>query len=171
MKLQDYAHYYLGCKVAKDSDALDYPILKGIHGDRVMVSEYRYKTPNCDGVFTRPEMYHYVGFVKPILRRLQDMTRDEMRAIWMIIFSREFRENGRIEWHEKETHSSCKRWCMISGVERVGIELNGNVWADSGLSNYKFNPHLITHYLLTQHFDLFGLIDTGLAIDAQTINQ
>lgn len=74
MKLQDYIAYYIGCKVNKDSDTLDYPVIKGIHGDRVMISEYRYKTPNCDKIFTRPEMYHFADFVKPILRRLEDMT-------------------------------------------------------------------------------------------------
>jgi hypothetical protein len=29
---------------------------------------------------------------------------------------------------------------------------------------------LKTHYLLSKHFDLFGLIEAGLAIDATTIN-
>lgn len=33
------------------------------------------------------------------------------------------------------------------------------------------NQHHITHYLLRQQFDLFGLIPAGLAIDAKTVKQ
>lgn len=109
--------------------------------------------------------------VEYAVRRLSDMTEQEMKGIWEVIFQKTFHQNGTIRWIEKEDHSSCKRWVMSSGVERVGIELSGRVWADSDLSNYKFNPHLVTHYLLKQGFDLFGLIDAGVAIDSNTIKE
>lgn len=107
--------------------------------------------------------------VKPILRRLEDLTEEEMKSIWQIIIKRPFPESGNIVWIDKENRTSCKRWCMMSGVDRVGIELNGNVWADCDLQHIKFNPHLVAHYLLQRHYDLFNLIDAGLAVDAKTI--
>ena len=46
-------------------------------------------------------------------------------------------------------------------------ELNDHKWQDFeiGLAPEQF------HYLLSKHFDLFGLIDAGLAIDSTTIKQ
>lgn len=46
-------------------------------------------------------------------------------------------------------------------------ELNAHKWQDFeiGLAPEQF------HYLLSKHFDLFGLIDAGLAIDSTTLKQ
>ncbi len=80
-KLQDYLHYYIGCKVQKDSFALDYPTIEGVHGDTVIISKYPYRTPNCDKTFIRPRIWHSISFVKPILRRLEDISNDEWLEI------------------------------------------------------------------------------------------
>lgn len=157
MKIQDYLHYYLYGKIWEVG--VSTCTLMGI-GD----SYYTIKTKQ-GAMLTLSNRAN----IKLVLRRLDDMTLDEKKAIWKLIFNRPFPDSGNILWFDKETTASCKRWCMMSGVERVGIEMNGNVWADSDLHNYKFNPHIITHYLLKQGFDLFGLIDAGLAIDAKTI--
>lgn len=171
MKLQDYIHYYIGCKVENyDIYGLELPTLKGVRGDQVILSEYKCRTEDCKDYLIAAESYEFAGVAKPILRRLESLTRDEMKDIWQLIFGRPFPDSGNIIWFDKEDRRSCKRWVMMSGVERVGIELNGNVWADSDLSHHKFTPGLVTHYLLTKHFDLFVLIDAGLAIEAKPVN-
>lgn len=147
MKLQDYLHYYMGATFCTDNSQSE-----------VNPETLRFIYP----------MIEKGKSVQLLLRRFEDITKEQMKAIWGLIFDRPFNENGRIDWFEKETFSACKRWIMWSGVERVGIELNGKVWADSDLHNYKYNPHVVTHYLLQQHFDLFGLIDAGLAVDVKT---
>jgi hypothetical protein len=104
-----------------------------------------------------------------LLRRLEDMTRDDMKPIYAHIFSKPFPDSGRIVWLGKEERTAAKRFVMMSGVDRVGIEMTGYIWADCDLSHVKFNPHLIAHYLLRQHFDLFNLIDNNLAVDIKSI--
>lgn len=156
MKLQDYIHYYINC----------YGVLNGRDTQLIGVVADNYH-------FIDVETNQYgdgdLGNFKPVLRPLASMTRYEMKDIWQLIFIRPFHENGNIIWFDKEDRRSDKRWVMMSGVERVGIEMNGNVWADSDLSHHKFNPNIITHYLLKKHFDLFGLINAGLAIEAKPV--
>lgn len=96
-----------------------------------------------------------------------DMTEDEMKEIFNLIFKRIFPPSGNIllfDLGKKE-----ERRVLWTGVERVGIDLSGDIWADSDLHIYKFNPHLITAYLLKQRFDLFELIKNGEAIDKTTL--
>lgn len=169
MKLQDYIKYYIGCEVIVDGK--ERKLLTGGIFVPNEVNQIYYNIEEDDG-FSMPyneDANDAKPRVKPILRRLEDMTRDEMKAIWQLIVGRPFPESGKILWFDKETSTSCKRWCMMSGIDRVGIELNGNVWADCDLQHIKFNPHMVAHYLLQQTFDLFGLINAGLAIDIKTI--
>lgn len=107
----------------------------------------------------------WLSEIKPILRPLPDITEEERKDIWKIIFKREFSSTGQTIWFKEESLTAEPRWVLMSGVERIGIEMNGDVWADSDLHKYKFNPHEITHYLLSKHFDIFNLIPEGLAID------
>lgn len=184
MKLQDYINYYIGCRVEKDSDALDYPTIKGVHGDRVMISEYRYKTPHADGVFTRPEMYQYSDFVKPILRRLEDMTEEEMIQLIQIMVPDEMEDKPTDEeyilnlFHNDDGN-------LVNCDVAIGAEYNvrcyegqltikkcGTICAydETGDEQELVNAPKAYHYLLSKHFDLFGLIDAGIAIDAKTLN-
>lgn len=164
MKLQDYLHYYMGCKVM----AAPYGGQNKKYEEGKLVGINIHDVAHVKLNSWQSVADISITCVKPILRRFEDITKEQMKAIWGLIFDRPFNENGRIDWFEKETFSACKRWIMWSGVERVGIELNGKVWADSDLHNYKYNPHVVTHYLLQQQFDLFGLIDAGLAVDIKT---
>ena len=52
----------------------------------------------------------------------------------------------------------------MSGVERLGIEINGDVWADSDLQKWKFNPNLICKYFISKGFDVFDLLSNGEAV-------
>lgn len=71
-----------------------------------------------------------VDQVKPILRRLEDMTEGDLE-----------------DMAEKERSAPVTKLPTIEGhAESVA-------------------------YLLSKHFDLFGLIDAGLAIDAKTLQQ
>lgn len=166
MKLQDYLHYYIGCKVM----AAPYGGQQKRYEEGKLVGINVYDIANVKLNNWQSVADINIECVKPILRRLADLTRDEMKIIWNAIIGRPFPDTGNILWFDKETSTSCKRWGMMSGVDRVGIELNGNVWADCDLSHIKFNPNLIAHFLIKQGFDIFGLIDAGLAIDQKTTN-
>lgn len=158
MKLQDYINYYMGCKVitADDNEQAE---LVGVSDDNAhLVHDGTGSYGTCD-----------ISGVKPLLRRLEDMTRDDMKPIWQLITGRSFPDSGRVVWFDKEERTSAKRFVMMSGVDRVGIEMTGYVWADCDLSHIKFNPHFVSHYLLQRGFDLFGLIPANLAIDIKQL--
>lgn len=91
------------------------------------------------------------------------------KEMWLLVFKRNFVGNN-IRFIKERTTLLEPRWVLSSGVERLGIQMNGEVWYDSDLQTYKFNQHLVTLLLLSKGFDLFGLIEAGLAID-KTTNQ
>ena len=168
MRLQDYIHYYIGCKIQKDSGMVDYPIVLGVVGDRVYLSEYRYTTPDSNGVFTRPALSHDVSFIKPVLRRLESMTEDEAENLAMIYSGAD--SVKRIEG----IVSNCFYFeCYFNGAENEILKMpkdGGPFYAHMfdddapGFRNIIREQHAF-HYLLQNHFDLFGLINAGLAIE------
>lgn len=140
-KIEDYLHLYLGC---------------WLEGGVVKLTPERLQQI-LDGERDN----------KPILRPLSSMIEEEMKWLWRFMFNRDFK--GRVIFRDDKTTTSEPRWIMMSGVERLGIEMNGTVWADSDLSNWKHNQHEITRYLISKSFDIFNLIPEGLAIDATTL--
>lgn len=134
MELSHYIHYYIGCRIEKDSDALDYPIIEGIDRNNVIVSTYRYKTPHSDLIFVRPRIWKNISSIKPILRNrnLLDMTKeeeDELKAI---------------------------KGTSIIYRSEPPIEIT-------------YDTPETFHWMLKKQFDLFELIENGLAIDSKTL--
>lgn len=165
-KFSEVSHLYLGCELI-GSFRLEprKGYLTGITNGGEDV-EIQFFEEDGINVFESPE-FNTVKEIKPILRPISDMTEDEMKEIFNLIFKRIFPPSGNIllfDLGKKE-----ERRVLWTGVERVGIDLSGDIWADSDLHIYKFNPHLITAYLLKQRFDLFELIKNGEAIDKTTL--
>jgi len=148
IKIEDYLHLYLGCKFVTGNS-------QGEVNSRKITVIY--------GMLS-DKIYNNFWLV---LRPLSDMTEEERADIWDIVFKKIFvpRYSGRTVFIVKSKKKEISRWVMNSGVERLGIEFNGDVWADSDLHKWDFNPHEVTKYLLSKSFDLFGLIEAGLAID------
>ncbi len=108
--------------------------------------------------------------IKPIFRPLSDITKYEVADMYQLIFKRPAPISFQLK-NYAANETSAERVVSHSGVERVGVEFNGRIWADSDLHPYYFNTHRITAYLLSKHFDLFSLIPNGHAIDATTLNK
>ena len=140
MKFRDVAHFYMGCKI---NTSLNGTVMDAGWYSKIINDE-------CDA--------------KPLLLSLEDMTEEDMKEVFKLIFKRDFPESGNIQFRPDTSLTSDPRWILWSGVDRVGIEISGDVWADCDLSKHKFNPHIITHYLTSKHYDIFGLIDSGEAI-------
>jgi hypothetical protein len=152
MDIKDYLHLYFGCECELTRDEYTFP-----HG--VPLSPY--------------ELSQYLKgtiSVKPMLRPLSDMTEEERKEIFALVFKREFPKSGSILFFPEITTYAQARYVLWSGIDRLGIEAHGRVWADCDLHHYKHNQHEITRWLLARHFDLFGLIDAGLAIDKTKIS-
>lgn len=153
-KIENYIHLYPGCGVTYDD------VYYGKTGIVGVI------TPKIIEWALYPMVYgKNLANVKPHLRTVSSMMEEEMKELWKFIFKKPFHVNGNIRFIEQRTTLTEPRWVLSSGVERLGIEVSGNVWYDSDLQNYKFNQHEVTLWLLSKHFDLFGLIDSGLAID------
>ena len=92
---------------------------------------------------------HSIEKIELVLRRLEDMTEEEFVEAVRLINQEEPIEEIKKHYPEFIKH----------GMSQMSVEIG----------QFPIVPHLI-HLLLTKGFDLFGLIDAGLAIDAKTIN-
>jgi hypothetical protein len=167
IQLKDVIHYYIGCKVRVDNEDtatfmggtlvpnslgqiywhLQTGEMKDAEGDD-------FSMPYNDD----PEVGELR--IKPILRRLEDITDKEIKEL--------------IGWdnlNEKYANVSYERG-------NFGIMINYSI--DAGEEGIHPQSHKITFhafspkewlYLLKNGFDLFGLIKSGQAVDAKTWNQ
>lgn len=87
--------------------------------------------------------------IKPILRPLSDMTEDDCAEVWALIGGTP--HLGNVE--------DIREWLMTGETEKV-----------EGIIYGALEGALVTQYLLSRGFDLFGYIEAGLAIDQKTIN-
>jgi hypothetical protein len=164
-EIKDYLPLYLGCKFKHDSDVGTYELCGyNIYNDHVQ---------NALGMDT----YSSKG-TRLILRKLSDMTEEERKELWRLVFSmgngKTFNDRfkdftGRVQFIDETTYYQVPRYIMMQGVERLAIESDGTVWADCDLHNWRHNQHEVTRWLLSKSFDLFGLIEQGLAIDKATL--
>lgn len=121
MKIEDYLHLYIGCNAETS------------HGIRKLIGV------EDDIAYTTGGMgfYFISEGIKPILRRLSDMTPEEAAECWKLT----------------DTDREIEGWQVVDYFRRE--------------ENF-YEPKTFL-YLLAKHFDLFGLIDAGLAIDKATL--
>lgn len=149
MKLQDYLHYYMGCK-AITTDDNEQAELVGVSDDNAhLVHDGTGSYGTCD-----------ISGVKPILRRLEDMT--EVEGV----------DLAKLQ-HNPTRHKDIE--VLYIKTEHLHY-IDGTRWSGDGVSEY--NEYFVDfsqmkadqfHYLLSKGFDLFGLIDAGLAVDIKTV--
>lgn len=119
MNIKDYIHYYIGhpCQTDQGTGIIegvsDTDSCGGTWAARIGEDQDLYAETDCE-------------WIKPILRRLEDMTEQEKQQ---------------------------------SAIHRGDGD---------GLNSSLPEAHEF-HYLLKQGFDLFGLIDAGVALDAKTV--
>ncbi len=174
MEIKDYLHLYLGCDVLRP-DRLTRLKMVGICGDIIQF----------DTEFG--EMFGDAKKAKPILRPLSSMTDKEAEHFtWLCMCS---------EFHQDEETQTSKDEIQIELVLNDGgnfldddvelyIDLSVRCFA-GGIAFKKDRSILLCdedgkqlpiddiaskiQWLLSKHFDLFGLIEAGLAIDATII--
>lgn len=150
-ELKDYLHLYLGCEVELNnggSKVYNRKLVAVGGVDDELYCKLRLgkagKGQLVHGIFLKE------GRVKPLLRPLSDMTEEEMRGWALIAAPRENMTDDYI----KKSHEDFLKQVSKKGLD--AFEVN------SGEFHLAFE---LTHYLLSLHFDLFGLIESGLAID------
>ncbi|HTH58284.1 MAG TPA: hypothetical protein VL728_19695 [Cyclobacteriaceae bacterium] len=173
--IKDYLHLYLGCELigtySGNGGAKGY--LTGVTNGG---SECEIQFIIEDGINVEEEpQWNDSKDIKLILRHISDMTQEERKELWRLIFSfgNEFNElalnyRGQTMFIDKTSYYERPRWLMQQGVERLGIEMDGTIWADCDLHHWRYNQHEVTKWLLSKGFDLFGLIDARLAIKKES---
>jgi hypothetical protein len=154
MKLQDYIHYYLGCD---------------------------YWTNNSQGnlnIKTLPDVIDMCERGKGVqlhLRRLEDMTEEEAANL-AVIYSGAKKVSPMkgiaSNWHYFFCYFSEDQEGEVLVIDATGCAWYAHYFDKSQPGHRNIvDEHKAFHYLLQNHFDLFGLIDAGLAIDAKTIDK
>src|ERR1044072_535254 len=141
MKIQDYLPYYLGCD---------------------------YWTNNSQGNLNAKTLADVIDMCKRDkgvqlhLRRLEDMTEKvAIELVRLVVHKHEYVNVS--TYRHNFTNDLMVQWGLLTPEQRADdVEYYFNATGERSWSGNQF------HYLLQQGFDLFGLIDAGLAIDAKT---
>ncbi len=168
MKIENYLHLYMGCDVL------------GVYSDqskrRGHLSDVINGGFECGVQFFLEDGTHLeesptwndAKDVKLILRPLSDMSQDEMKEAYFLVFNKKFIGNNITH---RDIGKKEERWVLWSGVERLFIYRDGDVGADSDLQHYHVHAPTVVKWQLSKNFDVFGLIKAGLAVDKTTLQR
>jgi hypothetical protein len=163
MELKDYIHYYMGAT---------------------------FWTPNSEGQVNAVTLQYVIDMIKKgtkvqlHLRRLEDMREDEMIGLIQSTAPADFTDKPMDDEYNLNMFyndgGNLVNADIAVGAEvtcrcyegQISIKKCGTVsfYDEAGIQEERVNDPLAFHYLLRQHFDIFGLIDAQLAIDAKTIS-
>lgn len=104
--------------------------------------------------------------IKLILRPLSDMSEEEMKELYLLVFKRQFVGNN-IKHLDKGMRD--ERHVLWSGLERLFIYADGDVGADCDLHHYMVHHPTVVKWQMSKGFDVFNLIPEGKALDKTKI--
>lgn len=159
MKLKDTIHFYLGCECL-------YEYENGLTGGRDIMSEWHLNEVRIGSIT-----------VKPILRKVSDMTIDEANYLADLYSEWAWRKSFEVTSLDFAGSAFITIYYYLEGgphgigdgeyTEQLIIS-NDTIWArgyaDRNERKIVLNSHKMTHYLLKQGFDIFNLIESGQAI-------
>lgn len=170
--IHEYLAYYIGqpCQTDQGSGTIE-----GVNDTDSCGGTWAVRIGEDYEMFTENDC----EWVKPILRRLSDMTEQEALHIGKLAFFDSDMKYPDSDYTVKKTGITIElpsAYAVSINNDwyereiRIGFN-TGNIWnrPDQHIYERIYNQPQIFHYLLKQGFDLFGLIDAGLAIDAKTI--
>jgi len=151
--IKDYLHLYLGCEI--QGNYMDEPCKGYLTG----IGEYQAEIQFIvNGNAEEEPAYNRYSEVKPILRTLSDMTEDE-KLWWFNSVNDGKRKLVESEWVSELNGKACEpHWTLWTDDYKIG-----RMGYTVGINN-SFKPEQF-FWLLSKHFDLFGLIEAGMAID------
>lgn len=168
--IKDYLHLYLGCECVLDCiDVKAKTILIGCHTNgNYQVAHAHY---NQD--------YWQAKYINPILRPLASMTDEEMIEVIQLTTPDHIEDKPTAEDYDLDIFYNDGGNMVDGDVEiganyscicyegQIAIRKCGSVhfFDESGNIENAYNLPTMYKYLLSKHFDLFGLIEAGLAID------
>ncbi len=179
-KLEDYLHLYLGCEVQFVFETRsEYPHLK--HDLRIgqMVGIKKNGYAKRVEIIMDNGTFHDVAFeeAKLVLRPLSDIKEEEVLKMCSIVSPTIFGDFRYNKWKvaiEREWDSAQKNYTVVREGDSHSFEvdcIDGDIflWDEH---QYIDAPYMNFNYkfeYLKKGFDIFGLIEAGLAVDKTTL--
>lgn len=172
MLLKDVIHYYIGqeCQTPEGVAAIR-SVGQWHPGDDVFVHFNKYSTIS-GGKYYNLSKHE----IRPILRRIEDLTEDEARQIADMIYRDIFNEPGQfLHIQQVTTDNSDATGFTMEDVygDAIGLTIDASRGIEFSNKGDMMNVRQfdVTHYLLSIGIDLFGLIDSGQAIDRKKLDK
>jgi hypothetical protein len=193
MKIIDYLPYYLGCDVIIDPGTKKEDRGKLLGGTFVpnSINQIYYDIQTADMRDSEDEDFAMPynddaddpARIKPILRRLSDMTEAEiinlLNSMWPPTMEDKPKEEEYCLEVFKGDGGNLVNSDVVVGANYsvrcfegiISIKDCGTICLYDGAGDEQEGTNIPAayHYLLRQHFDLFNLIENGIAVDAKTI--
>lgn len=172
INLKDCLHLYANCEMHTGTGNVT---LIAVQQERIPATDFKIVVANGNLIYSRD-----LSDFKPILYPLSEMTDAQLHELcYLTLFNPDMDEEDRLtrpevtidsdtgETNEMETYFSCR--CLEG---KISITENGsvNVTNDDGEVLPMVNQPAVFAYLLSQKFDLFGLIESGQAISCTATN-
>lgn len=168
MDIKDYLHLYLGCEVAREhEESRSKKFFE--RGKLIGIAQSEIEKDKIVAILdVGIDHFHewYIEETKPILRRLSSMTEEEAKDL--IQFDKLCKEYQDVsynlirEFNDKILIGIDVNYSIVDPDEGV-IYPHGWEMRFSSMNAYDFK------WLLSKHFDLFGLIAAGLAIEKDSL--
>lgn len=169
-EIKDYLHLYMGCDVAREhkedrSDKFfEFAKLVGVSASEV---EKDKKVAILD---VGLDHFHewYVEETKPVLRQIDSLTEVEAVEIAIIMHGKPDSVKWRMQDCGKYFSIGRNHYVDSFTIDKASGEIDRYQYdSETKASELQttLNHHLITFYMISKGFDLFGLIDSGLAIE------
>ena len=85
------------------------------------------------------------------LKKISSLTDEERKEIWKIVFGREFPKNGKT-FHFEAKDCIPSRIVLWSGIDRLGFQSDGRIWADSDLFPFDLSKTILNDWLVKNGF-------------------
>lgn len=173
--LKDFLHYYMGCRLKIIKGPFDHfssPVLMGIIGQDI----YFIQSDN-----SRQKQYSHgkatIDCVRPVLRKVEDMSKQEVLALCKHASAEVYGNYRYSDWEVTDDPANSnvwKAWIVKNDnskekylIDRYDGEIN--IYNDEEDDNTTINRNY--RFWFPKHgFDIFELIEAGLAIDVKTLN-
>jgi hypothetical protein len=166
--IKDYLHLYKGCKCHTPDGIMEMSYVEDGSANWPVWFDEKCNEANSeilsnDGCCAKGYKYNQV---KPILRPLSDMTEEEAKIYFGISESAEVYKKNMYDDHSEFLYrweDRRRKYNTSDGMAHSAVGIAHNC------ENADMTPTQFL-FLLSKHFDLFGLIEAGLAIDATKQN-
>jgi hypothetical protein len=156
-KIEDYLQFHIGCEYVSEIKGIPNGTIAGVSKDECCdFVDLRFIDPEEGKEITIPT--NYFDQIKLLLRPLSGILNTEAYEVYKIYFGKETAldfsgDNGSVYYNPKQV--------------RVKAEHALRIFDGQDYETGDFAKVLeLVPYLLSKHFDLFGLIEAGLAIDS-----